>query len=127
MNKLRVLKLLLIVFCVVIFASACVSIKYGRMPDTEKLTSALSQNISTKADVLKILGQPRGYGKLHMSSIPEPLVIWFYEYIEASGFTSTEVNMKMLMVFFNKELYAGHMWFSSFEKLEKLKKKEENQ
>jgi hypothetical protein len=116
MNKQRLITALLLVFYVVIFVSACTSIKYGSMPDTAKLSSTLCQNISTKDDVLKTLGPPRGYGKSLMISVNEPHVIWFYEYMEAAD---KEIKLNMLMVFFNKEIYAGHLWFSSFEKIEK--------
>jgi hypothetical protein len=95
--------------------SAC-TLKYGRIPDTASLSSSLRQNISTKADVLKVLGTPRGYGRADLGPPSEPQVLWFYEYLEASR---KEFRLTMLVVFFHKELYTGHLWFSSQEKWEK--------
>lgn len=89
------------------------------MPDTSKLSSDLIQDVSTKADVLRVLGPPRGYGMLQIDTTPESYVIWFYEYIEAND---TKIRLKMLLIFFNKELYEGNMWFSSFEELKERKK-----
>jgi hypothetical protein len=126
MNILRDLRLSLIVVWLSIMIMGCVSsIKYGRMPDTERISTSLIQHVSTKEDVLKILGPPRGYGKSQMSSSPVTYVMWFYEYLAASaGGSAMKIDLTMLMVYFDKEIYEGHMWFSSFEKLEKI---EENQ
>ena len=53
-----------------------------------------------------------------LPAMPNPNVIWFYEYLESDG---KEADLKMLLVYFDGELYSGHLWFSSFEKLEVIK------
>ena len=107
------------VLTLAIMLSGCGSIKYGRMPDTEKLSSALIQDVSTKADVLNALGAPRGYGIYQMEAVPDPYAAWFYEYIESDG---KKIRLKMLLVFFDREIYAGHMWFASDEELQEVKR-----
>jgi hypothetical protein len=94
------------------------TVKYGNMPDTMALQTQLTQHVSNKADVLRVLGSPRGYGMARLPSLPRPGVIWFYEFLESDG---NNVDLKMLIVFFDGEKYSGHLWFSSFEKIEVIK------
>jgi hypothetical protein len=68
--------------------------------------------------VLRILGPPRGYGVARLPAMPNPNVLWFYEYLESDG---KEADLKMLLVFFDGEMYSGHLWFSSFEKIEVIR------
>ena len=110
------------VVCLTLLFAGCTTIKIGSVPDTMALTQ-LSQNVSTKADVLRVLGPPRGYGmvRLFNESEParlfkesEPRVLWFYEYLESHG---QNIHLKMLLVIFDGEKFSGHFWFSSFEKV----------
>jgi hypothetical protein len=125
MNTLGNRRLIIILIFLSAMLASC-TIKYGSIPATEKISSSLIQHTSTKDDVLKVLGPPRGYGKYQMSIMPEAHVIWYYEYMQASNINyidkSMDLDLKMLMVFFDKEIYAGHMWFSSFEKFEEVKR-----
>lgn len=92
----------------------CVRIKCGRMPDIDALASALQPQVSTKEDVLKLLGPPRGYGMGRRSKISGPGVIWYYESIESTStmwLSGSTQNLKMLLVFFDREKYDGYMWF----------------
>ena len=116
MNTIGSKRLLFIVIFLSTAIAGC-TFKFGSMPATEKISSSLTQYVSTKDDVLKVLGPPRGYGRYQTSMIPEVYVLWYYEYTEASTI-SKNIDLKMLVVLFDKEKYAGHMWFSSFEKFE---------
>lgn len=53
-----------------------------------------------------------------LPAMPNPNVLWFYEYLESDG---KEADLKMLLVFFDGEMYSGHLWFSSFEKIEVIR------
>ncbi len=97
-------------------AGCSMSFKYGRIPDTNSLTS-LKQQVSTKGDVLNILGPPRGYGRMQPYQFTGEYDLWLYEFYETN--TTGEVKIKMLLVFFDKEKFDGYMWFSSFEKFMK--------
>ena len=101
------------VVCLTLLFAGCTTIKIGSVPDTMALTQ-LSQNVSTKADVLSVLGPPRGYGMVRLFNESEPRVLWFYEYLEAHG---QNIHLKMLLVIFDGEKFSGHFWFSSFEKV----------
>ena len=79
------------------------------MPQTQRLDE-LTIGESRQGDVLLALGQPRGKGAARVSSEVDPRTIWFYEYIESDG---RAVRVKILLVFFNADVYDGHLWFSS--------------
>ena len=104
--------------CLLTLLISCCAMKFGSMPDTQALQLQLKQNISTKADVLKVLGPPRGYGMARFPNVPNPRVIWFYEYLESDG---KHARLKMLLMFFGGEKYEGHLWFSSFEKIKVIR------
>lgn len=103
--------------------SACTpTIKFGVQPKIEKLSS-LRVGVSSRADILIALGEPRGKGAARFSDAAslkygiEPYHdIWFYEYVESDG---ENVQLKFLLVFVNRDHYNGHFWFSSSELMEK--------
>ncbi|MEW6688768.1 MAG: hypothetical protein AB1452_06705 [Pseudomonadota bacterium] len=81
---------------------------FGSMPQVERLQS-LKLGGSRAGDVLGVLGEPRGRGQAGFAGLPQQEV-WFYEYMQSDG---RKVQMKMLLVFMDQDLYAGHLWFSS--------------
>lgn len=107
-------KMSLIVLALLTLFAGCMTVKYGSMPDTMALQTQLTQQVSSKADVLRVLGAPRGYGMARLPMLPNPNVLWFYEFLESDG---KNIDLKMLLVFFDGEKYSGHLWFSSFEKI----------
>jgi hypothetical protein len=96
------------------FAGCAPTIKYGSPPKVDRIDT-LKRGISGESDVLKVLGEPRGYGQVRYSSDLPPRKIWFYEYTEAKGM---KVGLKILLVFFDQKVYDGHLWFSSAQFLE---------
>ena len=108
---------LLTVVCLTLLFAGCATAKYGRDPDIRALTQ-LSQNVSTKADVLKSLGPPRGYGMARLFNESEPRVLWFYEYVKIEGLMDRmSLDLNMLVVIFDGEKFSGHFWFSSSDKV----------
>ena len=111
-------KMYFIILGLLVLLTGCMTVKFGSMPDTKALSTQLTQHVSSKADVLRVLGSPRGYGRVRLPTMPNPYVTWFYEFVETGG---VNVDLKMLLVFFDGETYRGHLWFSSFEKVEVVK------
>ena len=107
---------LVVFLALILILNGCsVSMKFGRMPDTNSLTS-LKQQVSTKGDVLNTLGPPRGYGSMRPYPYAGYYDIWFYEFSEGKGgIRSIESKVKMLLVFFDKDKFDGYMWFSALE------------
>ncbi len=93
------------------------TVKYGSPPRTDGLEN-LRRGVSSMADVLLALGEPRGHGVARFPNDPRPLKIWFYEYTKAKG---NRIDLKILLVFFHQEWYGGHLWFSSAQSLEEAK------
>ena len=103
--------------------SACMpTVRFGVQPKVDKL-GTLKVGISSRADVLMALGEPRGRGAARFSDAAsakhgvEPYhTIWFYEYAETDGYN---VQLKFLLVFVDQDHYNGHFWFSSAGLMEK--------
>ena len=96
------------VVCFAFFAGCSMNIKYGTPPRTDQLKN-FTAGVSAKSDVLRILGEPRGYGMARLSIGTQPRSIWSYEYVESEG---KKMNLKMLLVFFEQDRYDGHLWFA---------------
>ena len=90
------------------------TVKYGSLPRTDRL-GILTVGVSSPADVLLTMGEPRGRGVARLAVDPVPREIWFYDYVEAEG---GRTDVKMLLVFFNQKRYDGYLWFSSARLLE---------
>jgi hypothetical protein len=88
------------------------SVTLGSLPKTDRLET-LQRGISSRADVLLVLGEPRGHGMARLAGFPPPRrEIWHYEYAHAKAF-SGRIHLKFLWVFFREDRYEGHFWFSS--------------
>jgi hypothetical protein len=82
----------------------------GRPPPTDRLLR-LQPGVSTRDEVLKVLGEPQGRGAGRLPSAPlQDLLL--YESDVAEG---TRMKMKMLIVFINRStgIYEGYLWFQS--------------
>jgi hypothetical protein len=98
-------------------------LKIGSPPGTEQL-GKLKIGASSKADVLLALGQPRGEGVVRYPAQRTPQTIWSYDYTEAKvgvewTVSAKVVSLKVLLVFFDEDKYAGYLWFSSIPDLPK--------
>ena len=72
----------------------------------------LRPGVSTEADILQSLGEPRGRGIARFTADFEPREVWFYEHVESRG---SDVSLTLLLVLVKQGLYDGHLWFSSEE------------
>lgn len=105
----------LILFVILSLLAGCVpSMKCGSPPKVKEV-GTLKPGISGKTDVLTALGEPQGYGAARHSPGMRPREIWFYDYMETE---KQRIGLKILLVFFDKEIYDGHLWFSSSQLLE---------
>ncbi len=84
----------------------------GRPPPTDRLSN-LKAGVSGEADVRAALGDPRGNGMIrHSSDQSDRRPIWYYEFAQVKG---DQVGLKILLVFFYREKYDGHIWFAANE------------
>ncbi len=108
---------LLVILLVTLGMEGCGTLKFGTPPKTEALGS-LRPGSSTQDDVLKALGKPPGKGVLRVLPDLKPRSIWAYEYEEAEG---TKSRQKVLLVYFDGEVFDGYLWFSSVQMMEQAK------
>jgi hypothetical protein len=108
----KVLPKAVVLFTILLFSisilGGCTTIKYGSPPRINKLET-LKVGGSNKTDVRQSLGEPRGYGAALFSSVPKLSDIWFYEFYVSQG---SKTSLALLLVFFDEDLYEGHLWFS---------------
>jgi hypothetical protein len=108
----------LISLCIIASLPAgCMTAHYGWQPQVDRLAT-LKPGISKPGEVLMALGEPRGYGTVRYVKDVNPRKIWFYEYLETSGFLSADVKVKFLLVLFDNEVYEGYFWFFSGSRTE---------
>jgi hypothetical protein len=104
--------------CMIASLSAgCMTTRYGWQPQVDRLAT-LQPGISKPGEVLMALGEPRGYGTVRYIKDVNPRKIWFYEYLETSGFLSADVKVKFLLIIFDNEAYEGYFWFFSGSRTE---------
>ena len=97
-------------FLALVFQAGC-ALEFGARPRVDRL-GGLTRGVSTKADVLLLLGEPRGAGGGQVSPESSPESIWLYEFTRAQG---NDVSLEILLVFFDEDRYDGHLWFQSTE------------
>jgi hypothetical protein len=92
----------------------------GAFIQVNRLDNELQRGVSTKMDVQQILGAPEGFGSAILPTDPKPREVWFYDDIEATDFKSegegimrVKVRQQILLVFFEKGVFDGYMWFSN--------------
>ena len=103
------LRRLAVAFTVLVLGGCGVVFRTGRLPDTAKLDS-LSKGTSTRDDVLRAFGPPKGTGRALFPHEERPRDVWSYYYEES---TSSDSQRIFLFVLFDGERYTGSMWFSS--------------
>lgn len=95
---------------VLMLATGCASSSHFGTPPRVAALAQLTVGQSTSADILQVLGEPRGNGAARFPVNPELRTVWFYEYLEAEGGSS---KVSALIVFVRDGRYEGYLWFSS--------------
>ena len=87
----------------------------------DRIESDLQRGITTKGDVLLLLGEPDGAGALGGFDAlrgPDgagkgPIIAWYYESTKASIVGGVELEQDILLVFFEGDVVDGFLWFSN--------------
>ena len=83
----------------------------GRDVNIKLLEKELVPGVSSQNEVLRALGTPAGKGREMFPMIEQPRTVWTYYYSKGNLDDSRQL---MLYIFFDKTIYDGYMWFSSF-------------
>lgn len=78
----------------------------------DQLESELTRGVSTKADVLFLLGEPSGSGGAMLPTASYANDVWYYEASHASALSGV-LNLRILLVYFTDNTYSGFMWFTN--------------
>jgi hypothetical protein len=86
----------------------------------DRIESNLQRGITTKGDVLLLLGEPNGAGALGGFDAlrgPDaagkgPIIAWYYQSIKASIVGGIKQQLDILLVFFEGDVVDGFLWFS---------------
>lgn len=87
------------------------TIDFGRPAPVDGFAK-LQPGLSTSSDVRALLGPPAGDGASRHMGQEKIRTLWFYEY---GRIKDDKIALKIILVFFNGDIYEGHMWFSSKE------------
>jgi hypothetical protein len=108
----------LLLVCWLSACNAPVKTVMGPFLKLSAIESELKKGVSTKMDVQRILGAPQGFGGAVFPVTAEAHEIWFYQNIEYDNinsqqtYTSLDMNQKVLLVFFTRNLFDGFLWYT---------------
>ncbi len=91
----------------------------GAFTQIGRLPQELTRGVSTKMDVRRVLGSPKGSGNAVLPTDPQPREVWYYGDIEVTdtraeaGIIRAQVRQQILLVFFEKGVFDGYMWWSN--------------
>lgn len=121
--NIKVGGLVILQFLVILFFWGCNSassrVRTGFTPDIRLIDERLHPGASTRNDVQTLLGNPNGYGGALLPTDQRLHDVWFYNFIESTATVSQRtgsmnLQMDFLLIFFENEVYDGHMWFKDF-------------
>jgi hypothetical protein len=109
----------LVYFIPVGYAQEFKKFSTGAFVNVNRLDTDLQRGVSTKMDVRRVLGAPKGMGGAIIPAYRMQREFWYYEDIEMKDIKKVEgvlkVNMRqqVLFVSFDKGVYDGYMWFTN--------------
>ena len=120
-NVMAVCRLVMLSAFMAGLGTGCVQdFRSGAFTAVDQLESALKRGQSTKADVQRLLGSPNGSGSALFPTQAQPREVWFYQDVEVIDAKPQGVGVmrlvdrqQILLVFFDKEVFDGFMWYST--------------
>jgi hypothetical protein len=116
------IKAVVILLMVGILTAQCASsatVRTGVFPDTSRITADLKRGSSSKLDVKQILGVPKGTGGALLPTDHRPKEVWLYDDLEVTGAVQRhgtiqiDMRQQILLIFFEKEVYDGYLWYTN--------------
>jgi len=101
------------------YAQEVMKFTTGAFVNVNRLDTDLQRGVSTKMDVRRVLGPPKGMGGAIIPAYRMQREFWYYEDIEMKDIKKVEgvykLNMRqqVLFVVFDKGVYDGYMWFTN--------------
>jgi|MudIll2142460700_1097286.scaffolds.fasta_scaffold142388_2 hypothetical protein len=103
------------------YAQELESMKFstGAFINVNRLDTDLQRGVSTKMDVQRVLGAPKGMGGAIVPVYRLHREFWYYEDIEmkdikkVEGVYKANMRQQVLFITFDKGVYDGYMWFTN--------------
>lgn len=118
--EVRARLLVLMVLVALTAACAAQSVTTGAFTQTGRIEAELKRGVSTKMDVQRVLGAPKGTGGAVLPLDPRPRELWYYQDAKATNLRSEgqgvlrgDMQVQFLLVFFRAGVFDGFMWSSS--------------
>ncbi len=112
----------IIIFLAAFFVEGCgpTKVSTGAFTQVNNIETALKRGVSTKMDVQRLLGTPKGFGGTLLAGYPGSRDVWFYDDIEMTDIKFTgqggyqvKVRQQVILIYFDKEVFDGFLWFSN--------------
>jgi hypothetical protein len=112
---------LILLLAAVLVAGCAGQATTGAFTQTHRIEGELTRGVSTRMDVRRVLGTPKGAGHA-VFPFPtdwQPREVWYYEDLEVTDVRKeaetfrASVRQQILLVFFEKGVFDGFMWWSS--------------
>jgi outer membrane protein assembly factor BamE (lipoprotein component of BamABCDE complex) len=91
----------------------------GAFTQVSRVESDLQRGVSTKRDVQRVLGTPKGSGGAVLPTDPRGREVWYYEDVrvanmrrEPDGYVHADISQQVLLVFFLDGRFDSFMWFT---------------
>ena len=105
----------------IVAGCATQTVKKQAFTRIDQIETDLRRGITTKGDVLLLLGEPDGEGALGgFDALRDPgkygnrpINSWFYESFDASVMGGLQMEQDILLVFFEGDIFDGFLWFSN--------------
>ena len=97
----------------------------GAFAQVDRIETELKRGVSTKMDVRRVLGAPKGIGATVLPTDPRSREIWYYEDVamtdiksEGPGVIRAQSRQQIILLMFDKETFDGFVWYTSSGKVE---------
>jgi outer membrane protein assembly factor BamE (lipoprotein component of BamABCDE complex) len=111
---------LAVLACAGALAGCATGATTGAFVPADRIEKELHRGVSTKTDVQRVLGTPKGYGAMAFPQDRRKLEVWYYEDIEVTnvrrageGLIRADVRQQILLVTFDKSTLDGFIWFTN--------------
>ncbi len=122
-------KILTLIFGVIVLTTSslasCMMPRFSTGPSrpVDKLETVLKRGESTKEDVRQLFGAPNGYGEAELPADTKTREVWCYKDVGRSYSGNAQVvntHRQTLLLFFNREVLDGYLWFATDSSLRQL-------
>ena len=91
----------------------------GAFVQVGRIETELKRGVSTKMDVQRLLGAPKGIGATVLPTDSRPREVWYYEDVaitdikgEGPGVMRASSRQQIILIMFNRENFDGFVWYA---------------